>query len=129
VLAGSPDAGGFSELHMQMPIMLLASISLVTNVANSVPRYDLKPTCRAAINLSAGTEGRTIESCLAGEEVARKQLEKDWPKTPVAEQSQCEATMATGGYPSYVELAVCLEMLSDSRMRATEERANTTKKR
>ncbi len=112
---------------MHVPIMLLASISLVTNVANTVPRYDLKPTCRAAVNLAAGTEGRTIESCLAGEETARKQLEKDWLNTPDAERSQCEATMAKGGYPSYVELSVCLEMMRDTRVHREEERVKNTK--
>jgi hypothetical protein len=113
---------------MHMPLILLASISLVTNVANTVPRYDLRPTCQAAVNLaSGGTEGRTIKSCLDGEEVARKQLEKDWPKTPVAEQSQCEATMTKGGYPSYVELSVCLEMMRDSRVHRDEERTKNAK--
>lgn len=124
---GSPLCGSSLEFSMHVPIMVLASITLVTNVANTVPRYDLKPTCRAAINLASGVEGRTIDSCLAGEEVARKQLEKDWSTTPVAEQNVCEATMAKGGYPSYVELSVCLEMMRDSRAHKAEERANNSK--
>ena len=42
---------------------------------------------------------------------ARKELEKAWSKFPSAERSQCVATMAKGGSPSYVELAVGLDMM------------------
>ena len=45
---------------------------LVIPVADTVPRYDVRSTCRAAVTLAAGSEGRTVESCMAGEEVARK---------------------------------------------------------
>ena len=43
----------------------------VINVADTVPRYDLKPTCRAAVNLAAGPGARTIENCMAGENAAQ----------------------------------------------------------
>src|SRR5271165_2857609 len=106
---------------------LLISSGLVINVADTVPRYDVKPTCQAAINLSAGTQGRTVESCMVGEERARKELEKDWSKIPIAERNQCIATMAKGGFPSYVELVICLEMTRDSRVHQEEERAKNVK--
>ncbi len=112
---------------MLMPAMLLASISLVINVVDTVPRYDVKPTCRAAINLTAGTEGRTVDNCIAAEEQARKELEKNWSKIPSAERNQCTATTAKGGFPSYVELAVCIEMTTDSRVHREEERAKDSK--
>ena len=54
--------------------------------------------CRAAVNLAAGTEGRTIESCMAGEDEARKGLAKDRSRIPIAERNQCIATMAKGGF-------------------------------
>ena len=112
------------------PLTLLIGFGLVINVADAVPRYDVKPTCRAAVDLVAGGgEGRTVESCLAGEERARKELEKDWSRIPSAERSQCIATMAKGGAPSYVELVVCIEMMRDSRThREAEERAKKTQK-
>jgi hypothetical protein len=115
---------------MIVPVPLLVGFGLVINVADAVPRYDVKPTCRAAINLVVGAgEGRTVESCLAGEEKARKELEKDWPKIPSAERSQCIATMAKGGAPSYVELVVCIEMMRDSRThREADERAKKSQK-
>jgi len=81
--------------------MLLAGTSLVVQVADVVPRLDVASTCRAAIAL-AGNQGRTVESCVAGEEAARKELEKDWAKFPGAERNQCIQTAAKGGSPSYV---------------------------
>jgi hypothetical protein len=100
----------------------------VINVADTVPRYDVKPTCRAAISLSGtGTEGRTVENCISGEERAHKELEKDWSKIPIAERTQCIATMAKGGFPSYVELVICLEMMKDSRVHQEQERARNAK--
>jgi hypothetical protein len=100
---------------MIIPATLLVGFGLTINVADTVPRYDMKPTCRAAVALTAGSEGRNIESCMAGEEEARKQIEKEWSKTPTAERSQCI------GSPSYVELVVCLEMMRDSRTHPEEE--------
>ncbi len=114
---------------MVMPVMFLIGFGLVINVADTVPRYDVRPTCRAAVDLIAGgAGGRTVENCLAGEEGARKELEKDWSKFPSAERSRCVATMGNGGSPSYVELAVCLDMMRDSRAHLEEERAKKTQK-
>ena len=69
---------------MIMPAMLLTSLGLVVQVADAVPRYDIRRTCRAAVTLAAGSEGRTVDSCMAGEEAARKDLEKQWAKVPAA---------------------------------------------
>lgn len=114
---------------MIMPVILLIGAGLVISVADTVPRYDVKPTCRAAVDMiSGGAGGRTVENCLAGEDGARKELEKDWSKVPTAERSQCVATMAKGGSPSYVELAVCLDMMRNSRRHMEEERAKKTQK-
>jgi hypothetical protein len=109
--------------------MFLVGFGLVINVADTAPRYDVRPTCRAAVDMVAGGQGgRTVENCLAGEERERKELERDWSKFPSAERSQCVATMAKGGSPSYVELAVCLDMMRDSRKHLEEERAKKTRK-
>ena len=113
---------------MIMPATLLIGFGLTINVADVVPRYDMKPTCRAAVALAAGTEGRSIENCMAGEEQARKEIDKAWLKTPSAERSQCIGTVAVGGSPSYVELVVCLEMMRDSRTHREEERTKNAQK-
>ncbi len=114
---------------MIIPATLLLGFSLTINVADVVPRYDMKPTCRAAVALAAGGDGgRNIENCMAGEEQARKEIDKAWLKTPSAERSQCIGTVAVGGSPSYVELVVCLEMMRDSRTHREEERTKKAQK-
>jgi hypothetical protein len=114
---------------MIMPATLLIGFSLTINVADAVPHYDMKPTCRAAVALAAGGDGgRSIENCMAGEEQARKEVDKAWLKTPSAERSRCIGTVAVGGSPSYVELVVCLEMMRDSRAHQEEQRTKNTQK-
>jgi hypothetical protein len=113
---------------MIVPASLLIAFGLAINVADTMPRYDMKPTCRAAIALAAGSEGRNIDNCMTGEEEARRQIDKDWSKTPSAERRQCIGTVAVGGSPSYVELVVCLEMMRDSRAHREEQRTNGAQK-
>jgi hypothetical protein len=107
---------------MIMPAVLVTSLGLMIPVADTVPRYDVRPTCGAAVALAGGgPEGRTVNSCVAGEEAARKDLEKQWAKVPTGERTQCIGTVAVGGSPSYVELLTCLEMMRDSRTHRQEE--------
>jgi hypothetical protein len=113
---------------MITPAMLIISLGLVVPVADTVPRYDVRSTCRKAVVLAGGSEGRSVENCVAGEETARKDVEKDWAKTPTAERTQCVGTVAVGGSPSYVELLICLEMMRDSRKHQEDERAAQTRK-
>jgi hypothetical protein len=114
---------------MFVSVMLAMSLGLVVQIADTMPRFDVRPTCRAAATLAGGgSEGRTVESCMAGEEEARKNLEKDWAKGPSAEHTQCIGTVKVGGSPSYVELLICLEMMRDSRKHQEEERAAKTRK-
>jgi hypothetical protein len=108
--------------------MLLTGLGLVLPVADAVPTYDIRRTCKAAVTLAAGSEGRTVDSCVAGEETARKDLVKEWAKVPAAERTQCVGTVAVGGSPSYVELLICLEMMRDSRKHQEDERAAKTRK-
>jgi hypothetical protein len=93
--------------------MLLAGTNLVINVADAIPRFDVAKTCKAAVELVGG--GRTVESCVAGENSARKEIEKGWATFPAAERNQCIQTAAKGAWPSYVEIIVCLEMVRNSR--------------
>jgi len=103
-------------MRMVKIALLLAGSGLLVQVADGVPRLDVASTCKAAIAL-AGNSGRTVESCVAGEDGARKELERDWTKFPAAERNQCIQTAQKGGSHSYVEIIVCLEMMRDSRLR------------
>jgi hypothetical protein len=55
--------GNYMFLH---PINLLANIGFVIVVADSVPRFDVRPTCRSAINMMGSNPARTVEHCVAG---------------------------------------------------------------
>jgi hypothetical protein len=106
---------------------LLIGSGLLINVADAIPRYDIARTCRAAVAMTSGSQGRTTENCGAGEEAARKDLEKHWATAPAAERTQCTGTVAVGGAHahSYVELLICLEMMRDSRVRRDDEQARS----
>jgi hypothetical protein len=95
----------------------LAATSLFLTVADNVPNYDIRPTCRAAIEMM-GSQGRTVDSCMRSENEARADVVKHWPKTPKDEQQRCAQTALHSGSPSYVELLICIEMHRDSRTRA-----------
>jgi len=74
-----------------------------------------------------GSQGRTVESCMASEIAAREEIVKHWPQTPKDEQTRCAQTALQGGSPSYVELLICLEMNRDSRTRAQQLKAEQAK--
>ena len=71
---------------------------LVINVADSVPRFDVRPTCRSAISMMGSDPARSVEQCVAGEERARKDLEKNWSKFPATDRSQCVGTARITGH-------------------------------
>jgi hypothetical protein len=101
-----------------MPFALtLAATGLFLTVADKVPTYDMKPTCRAAIEMM-GNQGRTVETCVASETAARDEVAKIWSQVPNDERTRCAQTALHGGSPSYVEFLICLEMHRDSRTRA-----------
>jgi hypothetical protein len=110
-----------------MPFALtLAAAGLVLTVADKVPTSDMKPTCRAAIEMM-GNQGRTVESCVASETAAREEIVKIWSQVPDDERTRCAKTALQGGSPSYVEFLICLEMHRDSRTRAQQLKAEQAK--
>lgn len=110
-----------------LPFNLLSSIGLVIEVADSIPRFDVRPTCRSAINIMGSDPARSVEQCVAVEETARKDLEKNWSKFPAADRSQCVATTSVRGAPSYEELLTCLDMMRDNRALREQERTRKSK--
>ena len=94
---------------------------LLFNVAATVPTYNIKPTCRAAIELS-GMAGRTAEMCEASEADARKEIVKAWSSFTEAARTRCIQTSA-GHAPSYAELLTCLESMRDMQKRQAQEKA------
>jgi hypothetical protein len=94
-----------------LPIFLIASHIVLA--ADSVPKFDVERTCRAAGR--AGLPGRDSAECQRDEQDARSKLEKDWSQYSAAQRSQCDDLVTTGGAPSYVELLTCLEMAKQAK--------------
>jgi hypothetical protein len=100
---------------------LLVGSGLVLNVAATVPTYNVKPTCRAALELSS-INGRTAEMCEESESRARGELIKAWSTFPESAKDRCLQTSAHLA-PSYVELLICLESMRDMHKRQEQEKA------
>jgi hypothetical protein len=105
-----------------MPVAaFMFSSGLLLNIAATVPTYNTKPTCRAAVELS-GTSSTRVESCQASEAQARSELVRDWSAFTESAKDRCLRTSARLA-PSYVELQVCLESMRDMQKRQEQEKA------
>jgi hypothetical protein len=91
-----------------MPFLFAFAIpALFLTVADVVPNYDVRPTCKAATDMM-GNQGRTVQSCMDSEKAARDDI---------AKKTRCVQTALERGSPSYVELLIFIEMNRDSRVR------------
>jgi len=100
-----------------MPVLFAFALpALFLTVADVVPSYDVRPTCRAAMEMM-GNQGRTVDNCMDSERAARADVAKNWSGVPKEEKTRCVQTALERGSPSYVELLICLEMNYDSRIR------------
>jgi hypothetical protein len=99
------------------PSALLPALAgtLLFTVADNVPTLNVEAGCRAAAKMGDTLSlDATLRQCLADENSAHSQLEKQWTQFPPALRQRCLATTETGGDPSYVEVLVCLQMGRDA---------------
>ena len=99
------------------PSALLPALAgtLLFTIADDVPTLNVGSGCRAAARMGDSLSlDTTLRQCLADENSARDQLEKQWTQFPPALRQRCLATTETGGDPSYVEVLVCLQMGRDA---------------
>ena len=75
--------------------------------ATSVPRLNVKASCRYAGDIGADTN---VNRCLSDESSARDQLVRRWSDFPVADRSQCSRYSTRSGGGTYSDLLTCLEM-------------------
>src|SRR5215813_11357631 len=96
-------------------LLLALAGTLLFTVADDVPTLNVESGCRAAARMGDSLSlDTTLRQCLADENGARDQLEKQWTQFPPALRQRCLATTETGGDPSYVEVLVCLQMGRDA---------------
>jgi hypothetical protein len=93
--------------------------TLITAVADGVPKIDVQPSCKAAAGGIIGLK-QDIQTYLQEEQNVRNQLVKEWSQFRSQDRTSCTrlATMSGGG--TYTELITCLEMLRDARKLPTE---------
>lgn len=96
---------------MAFPIPLALLLPLAVSVADTVPRFNIEPSCKGGLD-SPGLNER-YSRCISEENGARQQLESSWSSWPAGDRSQCTDT-AKMGAPSYVELLTCLQMARDA---------------
>jgi hypothetical protein len=96
----------------------LAASTTAIAAAGGAPVLNVEKTCRAAEPLlGANTPGngakpdatRPYRDCMASENAARTRAATLWPKAKAADRDTCFG-LSKIVYPSYVELAACLEM-------------------
>ena len=78
-----------------------------------VPTFDTRPSCADAAGDVSVT--RTTAICQQSEQQARATLASQWQKFSVADRRNCVAETNVGGFPSYVQVLVCLELARDAR--------------
>ena len=92
---------------------LALGAALLIPVADGVPSLNVEPGCRAAAKMGNNMD-ESLRVCMADENGARAQLEKEWTQFSVPLRERCVTTTRTGGDPSYVEVLVCLQMGRDA---------------
>ena len=81
--------------------------------ADDVPRFNVRPSCRAAADRVKSSDYAPI--CVKDELRARDQIEKSWAQFKPADRAHCVQLSTLGGQPTYTELLTCLELARDVR--------------
>src|SRR5262245_8295819 len=109
-----------------LPIILTAS--QIVLVADTVPRFNLDQTCRAAGEVSTSL-GRSPGDCKRDEEDAHGKLQQDWTQYTSEQRTGCVRFSSLGSAPSYVELLTCLEMAKQAKELPEASKMGTTGQR
>jgi hypothetical protein len=80
----------------------------------SLPKLDVKATCRRAQPLSGG-EKSAYQGCLDDETEAQRELSRTWFDFKPGSRTTCTQETNIGGGPSYVELLTCLQLDKQAR--------------
>ena len=94
---------------LHLPIAILTALSPIT-VSETVPKFDIAKECHFE-------GGSTVVSdrCSHDEAEALQKLQAEWPQFVDADRSSCLAEATVGGFASYVDFLICLEMARDVR--------------
>jgi hypothetical protein len=101
---------------LHLPIVILVTLSPIA-ISDTLPKFDIAKECRFESE-SSEAFGR----CSRDEADALQKLETEWPQFVGADRSACFTEATIGGFASYVELLICLEMARDVRNEETNPR-------
>jgi hypothetical protein len=100
-------------------VALLLGVT-AAQAADGVPKLDMRPGCRAAVQAGA-VVNRDLNTCLRSENAALDKLKEGWKNFVAEDRTRCINLTQMGGPPSYVEVLTCVEMARDARqIRASE---------
>src|SRR5258708_21094006 len=99
-----------SALNRIAVASVLLGLQVAVAVADDPPKFDLAPTCNAAVRFAI-VAGRDKEACLEDEHTAESTLAQNWSKYNVADKTQCIGNVKTGGPARYPELLSPLAIL------------------
>jgi hypothetical protein len=97
------------EMLLHLPILILTTLSPIA-ISDTMPKFDIAKGCRFESQTSEG-----FERCSHDEADALQRLQKEWPQFVGADRNTCFTEATIGGFDSYVELMICLEMARDVR--------------
>jgi len=78
-------------------------------LAQSLPRFEIEATCKAARPLTA-EDANPYQSCMRDETDAERQLQGMWSSAASAHRQTCAQEAQIGGTPSYVDMLTCLQI-------------------
>jgi hypothetical protein len=97
------------EMLLHLPIAMLATLSPIA-ISDALPKFDIAKECRFESESVS-----TFDRCSRDETDALQKLQVEWPQFVGADRSACFTEATIGGFASYVELQICLEMARDVR--------------
>jgi len=92
---------------VHLPIVILATLSPIA-ISDAAPKFDIAKECR----FESETSGNR-DRCSRDEADALEKLRAEWPQFAEADRRACLVETTVGGFASYVELLICLEMARD----------------
>jgi hypothetical protein len=96
-----------AKMFVHLPIVVLATFAPIA-VSDTVPRFDVAKECRFE-----GGSNIEYDRCSQDEDGALRELQKTWAEFAGSDKRTCIASTVIGGFASYVELLVCLQIARD----------------
>jgi hypothetical protein len=98
-----------AKMLLHLPIAIVATFSPIT-VSDQVPKFDIVKECRFE-----SESPRAFTRCSHDETDTLQKLKLEWPQFAAPDKRSCLTEATIGGFASYVDFLICLEMARDAR--------------